>query len=167
MLHPLTQNPWLIDTDRESGPVSLSHLNQLDRTRYAIQTIARMVGNSAAEPDATGSPPLDPWAITALMGGVESLCEHLGTLTEAMVDQALQADGEREAPNPPTTLPPRSNNIHENNSYITGNLYRFEDRPARPCNACSLIAVHAFKKIPRYESHRIPHSSPDRAGRRR
>ena len=94
MLHPLTQNPWQIDTDRESGPVSLSHLHQLDRTRYAIQTIARMVGNSASEPDATGSPPLDPWAITALMGGVESLCEHLGTLTEAMLDQALQAKDE-------------------------------------------------------------------------
>lgn len=71
MLHPLTQNPWQIDTDRESGPVSLSHLHQLDRTRYAIQTIARMIGNSASEPDATGSPPLDPWAVTALMGGVE------------------------------------------------------------------------------------------------
>ncbi|WYX59339.1 hypothetical protein WJ967_18750 [Achromobacter xylosoxidans] len=57
MLHPLIQNPWQIDTDRESGPVSLSHLHQLDRTRYAIQTIARMVGNSASEPDATGSSP--------------------------------------------------------------------------------------------------------------
>lgn len=106
MLHPLTQNPWQIDTGRESGPVSLSHLHQLDRTRYAIQTIARMVGNSASEPDATGSQPLDPWAITALMGGVESLCEHLGTLTEAMFDQALQPDGEREAPNPTHNAPP-------------------------------------------------------------
>ena len=106
MLHPLTQNPWLIDTDRESGPVFLSHLHQLDRTRYAIQTIARMVGNSASEPDATGAPPLDPWAVTALMGGVESLCEHLGTLTEAMLDQALQPEDNREAPTPPHNAPP-------------------------------------------------------------
>ncbi|CUI72918.1 hypothetical protein [Achromobacter xylosoxidans] len=106
MLHPLTQNPWQIDTDRESGLVSLSHLHQLDRTRYAIQTIARMVGNSASEPDATGSPALDPWAITALMGGVESLCEHLGTLTEAMLDQALQSGDDREATNPTHNAPP-------------------------------------------------------------
>ncbi|MCZ8387805.1 hypothetical protein [Achromobacter xylosoxidans] len=106
MLHPLTQNPWQIDTDRESGPVSLSHLHQLDRTRYAIQTIARMVGNSTSEPDATGSPPLDPWAITVLMGGVESLCEHLGTLAEAMLDQALQPDAERAPPNPTHNAPP-------------------------------------------------------------
>ena len=34
MLHPLTQNPWQIDTDRESGPVSLSHLHQLDPVSY-------------------------------------------------------------------------------------------------------------------------------------
>ncbi|AOU93370.1 uncharacterized protein AruCF_2479 [Achromobacter ruhlandii] len=40
------------------------------------------------------------------MGGVESLCEHLGTLTEAMLDQALQSDDEREAPNPTHNAPP-------------------------------------------------------------
>ncbi len=87
--HPLTQDPWSIDTDRESGPVSLSHLHQIDRTRYAIQTIARMVGNSASEPDATGSPPLDAWSVAALMGGVEGLCEHVATLTDAMLEQAV------------------------------------------------------------------------------
>lgn len=107
MLHyPLTQNPWSVDTDREFGPDPPSHLYQIDRARYAIQTIARMVGNSASEPDATGSPPLDPWAITALMGGVESLCEHLGTLTEAMLDQALRPDDDREAPSPTHNAPP-------------------------------------------------------------
>jgi len=88
--HPLTQNPWSIDTDRESGLVSLSHLYQIDRARYAIQAIARMVGNSASEPDATGSLPLDAWTVAALMGGVEGLCEHMGTLTDAMLEQALQ-----------------------------------------------------------------------------
>ncbi|WYX31031.1 hypothetical protein WJ976_06440 [Achromobacter denitrificans] len=66
--HPLTQNPWSVDTDREFGPVSLFHLHQIDRARYAIQTIARMVGNSASEPDATGSPPLDAWTVATLMG---------------------------------------------------------------------------------------------------
>ncbi len=49
---------------------------------------------------------MDPWAITALMGGVESLCEHLGTLTEAMLDQALQSNGERATPNPTHNAPP-------------------------------------------------------------
>ncbi|WP_258128089.1 hypothetical protein [Achromobacter anxifer] len=91
--HPLTQDPWSIDTNLESSPVSLSHLHQIDRARYAIQTIARMVGNSASEPDATGSPPLDAWSVAALMGGVEGLCEHVATLTDAMLEQALHGEG--------------------------------------------------------------------------
>lgn len=95
--HPLTQNPWSIDTDCESGPVSLSHLYRIDRARYAIQTIVRMVGNSASEPDATGSPPLDAWTVAALMGGVEGLCEHVGTLTDAMLEQALHGEDDGDA----------------------------------------------------------------------
>ncbi|MBV2161972.1 hypothetical protein EUC41_02110 [Achromobacter denitrificans] len=92
MLHyPLTQNPWSVDTDREFGPDPPSHLYQIDRARYAIQTIARMVGNSASEPDATGSPPLD-WTVAASMGGVEGLCVHVGTVTDAMWEQALHGE---------------------------------------------------------------------------
>lgn len=48
--HPLTPKPWSLDTDPEHGLVALSHLQHLDRTRYAIETIARMVGNSASNP---------------------------------------------------------------------------------------------------------------------
>ncbi|WP_241123743.1 hypothetical protein, partial [Achromobacter xylosoxidans] len=84
----LTQNPWLVDTDPEHGPVPLSHLYNIERARYAIQTIARLVGNSASEPAATGSQPLDAWTVAALMGGVEGLCDHLGTLTDAMLESA-------------------------------------------------------------------------------
>ena len=88
---PLTQNPWSLDTDPEHGLVALSHLQHLDRTRYAIETIARMVGNSASEPDATGSQPLDAWTVATLLGGVESLCDHIGTLTESMLEQARES----------------------------------------------------------------------------
>ena len=95
--HPLTQNPWSLDLNLESGPVSLSHLHQIDSARYAIHTIARIIGNSASEPDATGSPPLDAWSVAALMGGVEGLCEHLGTLTDAMLEQALRARDDADA----------------------------------------------------------------------
>ena len=65
-----------------------SHLYNIERARYAIQTIARLVGNSASEPAATGSQPLDAWTVAALMGGVEGLCEHVGTLTDAMLESA-------------------------------------------------------------------------------
>ncbi|WP_338880645.1 hypothetical protein WHX56_05220 [Achromobacter veterisilvae] len=86
--HPLTQNPWSVDSDPEHGLVPLSPLYQIDRARYAIAAMARMVGNSASEPDATGGQPLDAWTVAALMGGVEGLCDHLGTLTDAMLEQA-------------------------------------------------------------------------------
>lgn len=86
--HPLTQNPWSIETDPEHGLVALANLHHIDRTRHAIETIARMVGNSAAEPDATGSRPLDAWTIATLMGGVESLCDYLGILADSMLEQA-------------------------------------------------------------------------------
>lgn len=86
--HPLTQNPWSNDTDPELALVRLAHLHHIDRTRHAIDAIARLVGNSAFEPDATGSKPLDPWTIAALMGGVQSMCDYVGTLTDAMLEQA-------------------------------------------------------------------------------
>lgn len=86
--HPLTQNPWVIDTDPELGVVPLANLQHIDRTRHAIDAIARLVGNSACEPDATGAQPLGAWTITALMGGVQSLCDHIGTLTDPMQEQA-------------------------------------------------------------------------------
>jgi hypothetical protein len=90
--HPLTQNPWSTDTDPELGVVALAHLHHTDRTRHAIDAIARLVGNSAFEPDATGTQPMDPWTITALMGGVQSLCDYFGTLTDAMLEQARSKD---------------------------------------------------------------------------
>ena len=43
-----------------------SHLYNIERARYAIQTIARLVGNSASEPAATGSQPLDAWTVAAV-----------------------------------------------------------------------------------------------------
>ncbi|WZB71140.1 hypothetical protein WJ968_03285 [Achromobacter xylosoxidans] len=92
----LTQNPWSIPTDPELGLIPLAPLHHIDRARNAIETIARMVGNSAAEPDATGAQPLDAWTVASLMGGVECLCEHLGVLTETMLEQARALDAAAE-----------------------------------------------------------------------
>jgi hypothetical protein len=90
--HPLTQNPWSVESDPELGSVTLSHLHHIDRARHAIEAIARMVGNSASEPDATGAQPLDAWTVAALMGGVEGLCDHMATLTDAMLAQARSCE---------------------------------------------------------------------------
>ncbi|WP_217618926.1 hypothetical protein [Achromobacter sp. GbtcB20] len=86
--HPLTESPWSVDTNPELGVVPLSHLYNIDRACCAIASIARLVGNSASEPDATGAQPLDAWTVAALLGGVEGLCEHVGVMTEAMLETA-------------------------------------------------------------------------------
>ena len=86
--HSLTQDPWFVDTNPELGLVPLSQLYNIERARYAIASIARLVGNSASEPDATGAQPLDAWTVAALLGGVEGLCEHMGVMTEAMLETA-------------------------------------------------------------------------------
>lgn len=86
--NPLTDNPWSVDTNPEYGLVPLSNLYNIDRARYAIASIVRLVGNSASEPDATGAQPLDAWTVAALMGGVEGLCDHMGAMTEAMLESA-------------------------------------------------------------------------------
>ncbi|CAB3819701.1 hypothetical protein LMG26854_01399 [Achromobacter aegrifaciens] len=92
--HPLTQNPRSVDTDPELGSVPLAYLHHIDRARYAIEAIARMVGNSASEPYATGSQPLDAWTVAALMGGVEGLCDQVSSLTDAMLEQARIGAGD-------------------------------------------------------------------------
>ena len=37
--------------------------------------------------------PKRPWSLdtATLLGGVESLCDHIGTLTESMLDQARES----------------------------------------------------------------------------
>lgn len=86
--NPLTDNPWSVDTNPEHGLVPLFHIYDIDRARYAIASIARLVGNSASEPDATGAQPLDAWTVAALMGGVEGLCDQMGATTDAMLESA-------------------------------------------------------------------------------
>lgn len=90
--HALTTNRWSVEDDPEYGQVRLSHIHQLERTRQAIEAIARMVGNSVLEPDASGATPLDPATMASLMGGVESLCDQLGQLGEAMREDAVGFD---------------------------------------------------------------------------
>lgn len=90
--HPLTRDPWSI-SDPETpryGLVSLDALQSIQRTGDAIQAIARLVGNNAREPAATGAAPLDTWAVTALLGGVESLCEHMDSSVHEMLEDALR-----------------------------------------------------------------------------
>lgn len=66
--HPLTTNRWSVEGEPEYGRIRLSRLHQLERARLGIETIARLVGNSALEPNASGASPFDPETVARLMG---------------------------------------------------------------------------------------------------
>lgn len=78
--HPLTQDRRISADSPEQGTVLLADLHQIDR--------ARIAGNNADEPAATGATPLDSWTVMCLLDGVESLCDYMGLLIEEMLGNA-------------------------------------------------------------------------------
>lgn len=86
--HYLTTDNWSVGGQPEFGKVRMAAIHRIDRTATAIDVIARMVSNSAGEPDASGGAPLDPWAVQGLMAGVESLCHYIRLTTEGMQQDA-------------------------------------------------------------------------------
>lgn len=79
--NPFTYDRWATPDDPEFGVVRFDDLRKMERACQGIWAIARIVGNSVNEPGASGARPLDAWVVSNLMGGVESLCDHLAGLT--------------------------------------------------------------------------------------
>lgn len=87
--HPLTVDRWAVEGQPELGQVNLSSISQIDRARAAIETIARIAANSSLQdPIEPGAPTLDSYTLFCLLGGVESLCDHMRHLTERMLTHA-------------------------------------------------------------------------------
>lgn len=84
--HPYTYDRWATPNDAEQGVVRLTDLRKMERACQGIWAIARIVGNNANEPAATGAPPLDGWIASNLIGGIESLCDHLADLVGSALD---------------------------------------------------------------------------------
>ncbi|MBQ2649518.1 MAG: hypothetical protein IJF82_19355 [Achromobacter sp.] len=87
--HSYTLDRWATPDDPESVPIRFADLRKIERACQGIWAIARIVGNSATEPENTGAAPLEPWVSANLLGGVESLCDHIMDL----VDTALNGTG--------------------------------------------------------------------------
>jgi len=81
--HPYTLDRWAAPDDPEHGVVRFADLRKIERACQGIWAISRIVGNSASEPDISGNQPLDPWVVSNLLGGIESLCDHIAELVEA------------------------------------------------------------------------------------
>ena len=52
----------------------------MERACAAIWAIARIVGNGANEPEASGGQPLDTWIMSNLIEEIESLCDHMSDM---------------------------------------------------------------------------------------
>lgn len=83
--HSLTQDPWTVADGPEFGWIPVSPLSHIDRAADAMQAIARVVGNCVRDTDTADKQSLDDWTVAALMGGVESLCEHVSALVDQMM----------------------------------------------------------------------------------
>lgn len=85
--HPYTYDRWATPDDPEFAVVRVDDLRKMERACQGIWAIARIVGNSSNEPEATGYRPLDRWITSNLIGSIESLCEHLAWLVDIAIDE--------------------------------------------------------------------------------
>ncbi|WP_241133560.1 hypothetical protein [Achromobacter insuavis] len=84
--HPYTLDRWATPDDPESVSIRFADLRKIERACQGIWAIARIVGNSATEPESSGAAPLEPWVSANLVGGVESLCDHIMDLVNTALD---------------------------------------------------------------------------------
>jgi hypothetical protein len=89
--HPFTHDRWATPDDPEFGVVRVNGLRKIERACLGIWAIARIVGNSANEPGATGARPLDGWVVSSLMGGVEGLCDQVLDTVACAMDEPQTA----------------------------------------------------------------------------
>lgn len=85
--HPFTYDRWTAPDDPEFAVVRVSDLRKMERACQGIWAIARIVGNGTDEPGGLGPQPLNPWVLSMLLGGVESLCCHLEDLIAPVIDE--------------------------------------------------------------------------------
>ncbi|WP_129242234.1 hypothetical protein [Achromobacter veterisilvae] len=88
--HPYTLDRWATPDDPEIGSIRFADLRKIERAYQGIWAIARIVGNCANEPESTGAQPLDPWVTSNLLGGIESLCDHVADLVGSALDEPRQ-----------------------------------------------------------------------------
>lgn len=88
--NPYTLDRWATPDDPEHGVVRFSDLRKMERACQGIWAISRIVGNSVNNSEDARTPPLDPWVVSNLLGGIESLCDHIADLVESVSDKPLE-----------------------------------------------------------------------------
>jgi hypothetical protein len=85
--HPFTYDRWATPDDPEFALVRVDDLRKMERACQGIWAIARIVGNGVNEPSDAGTGLLDAWVVSTFLGGIESLCDHMGDLVAAALDK--------------------------------------------------------------------------------
>lgn len=86
--HPLNHDRWATPDDPEFVTVRLAAFRKVERACAAIWAIARIVEHNASQSEAGSTQPLDAWAESNLLGGIESLCDHVADLVESALDDS-------------------------------------------------------------------------------
>lgn len=81
-----TYDRWAAPDDPEFVVVRVGDLRKMERACQSIWAIARIVGNGVSEAEASITLRLDNWMASNLVGGVESLCDHLSELIGVALD---------------------------------------------------------------------------------
>lgn len=82
-----TYDRWAAPDDPEFVVVRVGDLRKIERACWGIWGIARVVGNGANEPGATGPGPLDSWVVSNLMGAIESIPDQIIDLVAQPIDE--------------------------------------------------------------------------------
>lgn len=77
---PFTHDRWATPDDPEFCAVRFADFRNMERACTAIWAIARIVGNGANEPEASGGQPLDTWIMSNLIEEIESLRDHMSDM---------------------------------------------------------------------------------------
>ena len=86
--HPLTHDRWATPDDAEFTTVRLAEFRKMERAYSAIWAIARIAGNSLNASETSDTQPPDSWVMSNLIGGIESLCDHLADLVASTVHES-------------------------------------------------------------------------------
>lgn len=85
-----TPTPLTVGQRRMIPSMALFHFSDLRKMEQACQgiwAISRIVGNGANDSERAGNQQLDPWVVANLLGGIESLCDHITDLVESALDE--------------------------------------------------------------------------------
>lgn len=98
--HPNTLDRWATPDDPEHGVIRFADLRKIERACQGIWAISRIVGNTANDPNSSGAQLLPPWIASNLLGGIESLCDHIADLVESTIEGSQLGCGLTDAAKP-------------------------------------------------------------------